>query len=133
MAEDELPQILSDDEFAALVKQREQFDRPEHERWNSAGPRTPPTPTDGKPESSLEQQFPHIAQKLCAVWRSEACALYLKDLLVSERNTRRGFPADVVEDLLLLYGVNERLVRRAREAEPPETPDPWPKDRRLKQ
>jgi len=128
MPQDELPQILSDEEFAALLKQREQFDRPEHERWNNAGPRSQPVTTDGKPESSLEQQFPHIAQKLTSVWPSEACALYLKELVVTERNTRQGFPADVVEDLLMLYAINEILLRRRGPAPAPagSPNDPWP-------
>ena len=130
MAQDDLPQILSDEEFAALLKQREPFDRPEHERWNTAGKRPPPPQTDGRPESTLEQQFPHIAQKLVSVWRSEACALYLNNLLVTERNTRKGFPADVVEDFLMLYAINEMLVRTMRAAASPNRTDPWPKDRR---
>src|SRR6187431_1037998 len=107
MSEDELPKLMTDEEFAALVNQRKQFDRAEHERWNNAGdPRAKTEQTDGRPESTLEQHFPRIAQKLAAIWRSEACAVYLKDLMVTERNTRQGFPPDVVEDLLMLYLIN---------------------------
>ncbi len=130
MSEDELPKIMSDEEFAALVKQREQFDRPEHERWNSAGPRQHSMPTDGKPESTLEQHFPRVAQKLTAVWRSETCAIYLKDLMVTERDTRQGFPPDVLEDLLMLYLINEMFVGRTRSAHPVASRDPWPEDRK---
>jgi len=134
MAQDELPQILSDEEFAALLKQREQFDRPEHERWNSAGARPSQPQTDGRPESTLEQKFPHIAQKLVSVWPSEACALYLNDLVVSEpqRNSRKGFPADIIEDFLMLYAINERLMRNARTPPAPGGREVWPKDRRQK-
>ena len=133
MAQDELPPLLSDEEFDALLKQRAQFDRPEHERWNNAGQRPTPPQTDGRPESSLEQQFPHIAAKLVAVWPSEACALYLNNLVVTERNTRKGFPADIVEDFLMLYAINETLVRRMRTSPPGSAGDLWPKDRRQKQ
>ena len=132
MAQDDLPQLLSDDEFAALLKQREQFDRPEHERWNSAGKRPPPPQTDGLPESTLEQQFPHIAQKLACVWRSEACSQYLSGLLVTERNTRKGFPADVVEDFLMLFAINEILLRKARMGPAADPGAPWPKNGRQK-
>ena len=132
MAQDDLPQILSDEEFAALLKQREQYDRPEHERWNTAGKRPPPPQTDGRPESTLEQQFPHIAQKLTCVWPSEACAQYLSDLMVTERNTRKGFPADIVEDFLMLFAINEILMRRARTPPANNAGDPWPKNGRQK-
>ncbi len=128
MQHDDLPKILSDEEFAALVKQREQHDRPEHERWNNAGPRNVPAETDGKPESTLEQKFPRIAHKLTLVWPGESCALFLQELVVSERNTRQGFPADIVEDLLLLYAINERLVRKTRAAPVVGPTDPWPED-----
>jgi hypothetical protein len=131
MAEEELPKLMSDEEFAVLVKQRKQFDRAEHERWNNAGEaRSKAAPTDGKPESTLEQHFPRVAQKLTAVWRSEACASYLKDLMVTERNTRQGFPPDVVEDLLMLYLINEMFVGRTRPVNASASRDPWPEDRK---
>ena len=131
MSDDELPKLMTDEEFAALVNQRKDFDRAEHERWNNAGDAHPKhEPTDGKPESTLEQHFPRIAQKLAAVWRSEACAIYLQELMVTERNTRQGFPPDVVEDLLMLYLINEMFVGRMRPPNPAASRDPWPEDRK---
>lgn len=104
--------MLSDEEFAALLKQREQFERPEHDRWDNAGIRPPQKPTDGLPESTLEQQFAHIAQKLTAVWPSETCALLIRNLIVNDRDSRQGFPQDVVEDLLMLSEINEMRLRK---------------------
>lgn len=110
--EKDFPPILSDEEFAALLKQRERFDRPEHDRWDNAGIRPPQKPTDGLPESTLEQQFAHIAQKLTAVWPSEACALLIRNLVVNDRESRQGFPQDVIEDLLMLSEINEIRLRK---------------------
>ena len=123
----DLPEIISDDEFDALLKQREQFDRPEHDRWDNAGIRAPQKPTDGLPESSVEQKFPRIAQKLTLVWRSEACALFIKDLVVnSDRDSRQGFPVEIIEDLMMLYEINETLMPKTGLASAPPAKSPWP-------
>ncbi len=107
----ELPQILSDEEFALLLKVREAMPRPEHDRLDNAGIRPPRQFSDGLPESSLEQQFPHIAAKLAVVWPSEACGLYISDLIVNKRDVRQGFPQEIIEDLLMLHAINDMLVR----------------------
>ena len=112
MTED-LPKIISDEEFAALLKQREQPDRPEHDRVDNAGIRAPRKATDGLPESTVEQKFPRIAEKLTVVWPSEACSAYINNLVVnSDRDCRDGFPVEVVEDLMMLYEINEMLMRK---------------------
>lgn len=115
-----LPQILSDEEFAALLKQREQFDHSMHDGWDNAGVRPQKKPTDGLPESTIEQQFPHIARQLCAVWPSEACALLINNLVVNTRDLRQGFPEEVIEDLLMLAAINELLVRKTGSAPAPD-------------
>jgi hypothetical protein len=109
----DLPEMISDDEFAALLRQREQHVRSEHDRWDNTATniRAPHKPTDGLPEATVEQQFPHIAQKLTLIWRSEAFGLYVKNLVVNDRDTRQGFPEEVVEDLMLLYEINEMRLR----------------------
>lgn len=107
----ELPQIISDDEFAALLEERKRRARSEHDRWDNAGIRARHEPGDGLPESSIEQHFPRIAEKLLVVWPSEACALYIASLLVNKREARQGFPEEVVEDLLMLHAINDMLVR----------------------
>jgi hypothetical protein len=107
----DLPQMLSDEEFAKLLKAREGAARPEHDCWDNAGVRPPPEIGDGLPESCIEQQFPHIAKKLTLAWPSEACALYIADLVVNTREARQGFPKEVVEDLLMLHAINDMLMR----------------------
>ena len=107
----ELPKILSDEEFDKLLKVREEVPRPEHDCWDNSGIRPPAPPSDGLPESCIEQQFPHIAKKLTLAWPSDACALYIADLVVNTREARQGFPQEVLEDLLMLHEINDMLLR----------------------
>ncbi len=37
--------------------------------------------------------------------------MYLTSLIVNERETRQGFPKDVLEDLLMLHSINDILMR----------------------
>lgn len=111
---DDLPKIVSDEEFERMLQEREKAQRAlrsDLDRWDNAGTAPLRPPGDGLPESTIEQQFPQIAKKLAMVWPSEACASYLASLLVSDRETRRGFPPEVVEDLLMLHAMNEMLMR----------------------
>ena len=123
MAQDKLPPLISDEEFARLLKQREQVERPAHDTWDNAGVRPPQRrPTDGLPECTIEQQFPHVALKLVAIWPSEACAQYIKDLAVVDREERQGFPVEVLEDLMLLYAINEMHLRGSAPGRPAKKP-----------
>ena len=108
----ELPQILSDEEFAALLKRREPQVGTDFGAWDSSYAFRAAPKSDGLPESTLEQRFPHIAKRLTAIWRSEECTEYLNHLVVSERETRVGFPMEVVEDLMLLHSINEMVRYR---------------------
>jgi hypothetical protein len=121
---EELPKILSDEEFEQLLKAREHALREGYDRWENSGVRPPPRASDGLPESCIEQQFPHVAAKLCGVWPSDACGLYISDLIVNKRGARQGFPAEVIEDLLMLFEVNEMLVRAGNRTPQRAAPDP---------
>ena len=112
----ELPKIISDDEFATLLEERKRRARPEHDRWDNSGIRARHEPGDGLPASSIEQDFPRIAEKLAVAWPSEACAMYITSLIVNKREARQGFPKDVVEDLLMLHAINDMLVRSDKRA-----------------
>ncbi len=111
---DELPPLISDAEFNELLQDRKRKDNPEHGRWDTTHvPQTQPQ-TDGRPESSIEQSFAHIAEKLTLLWPSEGCGLYLESLILNEqgRDIRKGFPKDVIEDFLMLHSINEMRVRK---------------------
>jgi len=108
----ELRKLSTGDEFNAQLESRAQRrvpDRRMAERRKEPvqlGPR----PSDGRPESALEQQFPRIAQALTATWRSKTCALFLGDLIINDRLDRQGFSYDVLEELLLLSELNSTLI-----------------------
>jgi len=113
---EEFPEIVSDEEFARMLRERDQAARAirlGHDRWNDSERAPTSRPSDGLPESTIEQFFPQIARKLVMVWPSEACAAYLTSLIVTERETRQGFPPDVIDDLLMLHSINDIILRNA--------------------
>lgn len=111
----ELPEILSDEEFARMLQEREAAAHAlstTYDQWKNNPARNPARqPSDGLPESTIEQHFPRIAQKLALVWASEACAVYLTSLIVNEREARQGFPPEVIDDLLMLHSMNDMILR----------------------
>jgi hypothetical protein len=59
----------------------------------------------------LPQQFPRIANRIAAVWRSPLrCEMYLKSLLLNERPSRQGFPAEVALELGTLFSYYETVL-----------------------
>ena len=55
--------------------------------------------------SDLELDFPRIAEALCNAWITPEIEPYLQSLMIDQRNTRIGFPAEIVEELMLLDGL----------------------------
>jgi len=110
---EEFPDILPDDEFERRLRERHKAERAlsiGQVGWDSSERVAPQHPSDGLPESTIEQHFPQIAKKLILVWPSEACALYLNSLIVTKK-PRQGFPLEVLNDLLMLYSMNDMLLR----------------------
>jgi len=110
---EEFPDILPDDEFEQRLQERHKAERAlsiAQAGWDHSGRVTPHQPSDGLPESTIEQHFPQIAKKLILVWPSEACAAYLNNLIVTRR-PRQGFPPEVLDDLLMLHSMNDMLLR----------------------
>jgi hypothetical protein len=70
--------------------------------------------TDPKPppiefRASLEG-IPHLTQKICSIWGSAELDVYLSGLIMDSRDgSRRGFPVDVAEEILLLIQVNKMI------------------------
>jgi hypothetical protein len=55
---------------------------------------------EGVRPARLPVQFPRIANRLAALWRSPArCEPYLQSLLIIDRPGRQGFPAEVALEL----------------------------------
>jgi hypothetical protein len=118
---DELPKLFSDEEFDAQLELRELSSTQLRRR-----------PSDGLPESTLEQRFPHIVQRLTAIWWSDVCSVYLNNLMISDRPDRQGFPYDVLEDLIMLSEINSSLINPAHPAGNSSARDPfgWARQRR---
>ena len=55
--------------------------------------------------SSLEALFPRITAALCDAWNTPEIEQHLQALLIDNRSTRLGFPAEVIEELMSLDGV----------------------------
>jgi hypothetical protein len=57
------------------------------------------------------QNYPHIVARLLDTWGTPACQAYLRHLLNDNRNgTRTGFPAEVLDEILLLANILERIA-----------------------
>ena len=57
----------------------------------------------------IEQQFPRILAKIVELWGSARLDDYLGQLMVSDRQGRRGFPGEVAMDLFRLSTVHGGL------------------------
>lgn len=63
------------------------------------------------PTRQLED-FPHLIEKICAVWSSNGALPFLEALLVDDRDGKRmGFELPVYRDILLLISVAHELER----------------------
>ena len=60
---------------------------------------------------SLEEQYPSIAQKITAIWRSPEIHGYLKKLIVDDRGDRNGFDPSVMSELIALSSILEQPAR----------------------
>lgn len=92
-------------------------------------PRRPPQPLtiashqiaialgkEGEPIPGLARRFPHVLNRISAVWEDPpATAELIDDLLVDRRGGRRGFPADVLAELLTIRRI---VVKRMVSASP---------------
>jgi len=110
------------------------FDLPSHqwgaegltEKSNSPGPLTPIQHSDypeirppeeekpvpkrvGPPERVIVRAaiegYPHIIESICLMWGGREADAYLSRLVIDTRGGRKGFPRDVMDDLLVLAEV----------------------------
>jgi hypothetical protein len=59
--------------------------------------------------SDLEKSFPRIAEEFVKRWRTPVFEPYCYKLIVDERGSRKGFPAEVFDDILFLYWMDLNL------------------------
>lgn len=56
--------------------------------------------------SALEKQFPRIAQGITLVWGYPEFLKYIEKISMDVRGHRRGFPKEVMEEIMLLQSVH---------------------------
>lgn len=82
--------------------------------WREPAGSLPVLPGTDHNASSIEANFPHIAEKLILVWGYAECFAYLSELIIDNRGNRMGFDREVMNDLMLLLKITEHV-----------TPDKW--------
>ena len=63
----------------------------------------------------LEAQYDRILHEIDRLWESEEIHNYFSDLLIDKRGGRIGFPADVIQDIIMLREYHELETFRAAE------------------
>ncbi|HEY2863945.1 MAG TPA: hypothetical protein VGK37_10045 [Casimicrobiaceae bacterium] len=59
---------------------------------------------------ALLRQYPRIANMIAAMWHDpQSCHAYIHDLLTDRRGNRKGFPPEIVQDVLTLRVHFEQL------------------------
>jgi hypothetical protein len=62
--------------------------------------------------STLEKDFPHIAQRAVTFWNTDEFFAFITGLATTDRPDRSGFPDAAAEELLLLEQVHDVLHPR---------------------
>ena len=65
-------------------------------------------PDDGR--CAIEYRFQRIADELTARWRKSEIDAYLNRLLIDDRGNRRGFPDEVLEELMFLSSLRWQIT-----------------------
>jgi hypothetical protein len=92
------PQVSVSASDAVGLRRRQPYNEalPSTMRWAAK------LPAEVRPMALLKK-YPRIANMLARSWTNAAdCDTCLEDLLTDRRGHRRGFPVDVLEDLLTL-------------------------------
>jgi ankyrin repeat protein len=59
--------------------------------------------------ANLEMQYPRVFNNIMNVWGTAKVDDYLGSLLIDDRGGRQGFPTKVMQDILFLYSLREKL------------------------
>jgi hypothetical protein len=74
----------------------------------TAAPARAKEPSVSNARAAIEA-YPHLLQPLCTLWGHPEFDRYVNRLLVDERGGRKGFSAEVVEELLFLAQLNHHF------------------------
>jgi len=63
--------------------------------------------------STLEKDFPHIAERITSFWgKPNEFFAFMAGLVTTDRPGRSGFPMQAAEELLFLESIHERMHGR---------------------
>lgn len=62
--------------------------------------------------SALEDQCPHLAERIVFFWGEPEFFAFMKGLLTTERDDREGFSLEILEELMFLEAVDDTLHPR---------------------
>lgn len=88
-------------------------------------PQRPAAPCTGSSFACINaavEQYTHLIEPLCALWGHPEFDRFVSRLIVNERGSRRGFSAEVMDELLFLASLNQRLCTSTRILDPWEDP-----------
>jgi hypothetical protein len=103
----DLPPIMNDTEVEAAAADRRQ------EPYNPYARKERPDPWP-----IIERQFPRIALTIRRDWGKRALDEYLAKLVVDDRGSRQGFPADVLTAILEVARLHAEQYRFAKPLHP---------------
>ena len=75
--------------------------------------------------AALESKYSRVFNKIIAMWGTQGLEEHFNDLIVDKRGGRKGFPADVAADIILLSRLHERLLMSAGMKQEQTSGDPW--------
>ena len=73
-------------------------------------PRTVTAARDNDFITPLEKGFPHVLEKIQALWGYPEMDLYFSHLTIDDRGDREGFPAEVWDDLYTLMQLHQAIL-----------------------
>jgi hypothetical protein len=68
------------------------------------------TPAADLYRSALEKDFPHVLETIQTMWGYRELNAYFRKLTLNERGSRDGFPAEVWEDINMLWQLHQKIV-----------------------
>lgn len=75
--------------------------------------------------AALEAKYSRVFNKIIGMWGTQELEEHFNDLIVDKRGGRKGFPADVAADIILLSRLHERLLLSAGMKQEQKSGDPW--------
>lgn len=65
------------------------------------------TSKEGALEVLRQSRYSRIASRIELMWGTDELCTYFKELIISDRDTRRGFPNDIFHAILKLSNLND--------------------------